>query len=182
MKWTIIQLQKEFRDHVMEIDEIINISKEMQQIDPEIRSVLPVHVTGKADIDSQKVVFHLHLTGKLILPCSRTLADVEHPFEINSTETFLLNPLDNERGETEEGVYEAEGGVIDLMPVFQELILLEVPMQVFCEEALEDENLPSGQGWEVMTEDQHEEQLEKEKQKVDPRLAGLAQLLEDKKK
>ena len=154
-----------FRDHVMEIDEIVNMSKEMQQLNPEIRDVLPVHVTGQADIDSQKVVFHLHLVGKLILPCSRTLADVEYPFDINSTETFLLNPLDYELGETEGGLC-SRGRRYRFNANFSRAYYF---LKFLCKYSLRRlrkmNNLPSGQGWEVLTEDQYNHQQEKEKQK-----------------
>ncbi|HEY4552152.1 MAG TPA: DUF177 domain-containing protein, partial [Bacillaceae bacterium] len=62
MKWTVIQLQK-FRENGMEIDETVNVAQELKLRDPEIRDVTPVHVTGRADINSQKVTFQLRLTG-----------------------------------------------------------------------------------------------------------------------
>ena len=50
-----------------------------------------MHITGKADIDSTEVTFHLTIKGYLILPCSRTLVDVNYPIHVDTTETFLLN-------------------------------------------------------------------------------------------
>ncbi|MBS4203893.1 YceD family protein [Lederbergia citrea] len=175
MKWTVIQLQK-FRNNAMKIDDYIEVAADLRQRDPEIRGASPIHVTGKADIDSQKVTFHLHLTGTLILPCSRTLADVEYPINIRSIETFMLKPLEYDLEELEE-IHDVQGGIIDLMPIIQELLLLEVPMQVYCEAEITDPALQTGKDWEVMTEEQFELEQQQQKKKVDPRLAGLAELL-----
>lgn len=172
MKWTVIQLQK-YRDNELKIDEIIDVTKELQLRDPEIRSMSPVHVTGTANVDSQKVTFHLRLSGTMILPCSRTLADVEYPIDVHSIETFLLKSYEHEE---EDEMYKPENGIINLVPVIEELLLLEIPMQVFCENAQTEEAFLAGKGWEVMTEEQLK--LEREK-RVDPRLAGLADLFKD---
>ncbi|MBS4217858.1 DUF177 domain-containing protein [Bacillus sp. FJAT-49711] len=179
MRWTVLQLQK-FRDVELKIDEKVDVSNDLRQRDLEIRDASPIHVKGTARIDSQKAVFHLHLTGNLILPCSRTLVDVTYPIDIFSTETFILKPLGFEYSSDEEQeIHEANEGVVDLIPVIEELILLEIPMQVISEDAKNKETLQSGQDWEVMTEDQFK--LEQQKPKIDPRLAGLAALLKDKK-
>lgn len=178
MKWTVAQLHK-FQNDVMELDETINVKHVLQKKNPDIRDMSPVHVKGTADIDARKVTFHLIITGTFMLPCSRTLADVDYPFHIRSTETFLLRPSDYS-DETDEA-HVVEGGVVDLQPVIYELLLLEIPMQVFSEEAKANGELPSGNGWEVITEDQLAQAREREKQKVDPRLAGLAQFLDKNK-
>ncbi|MDQ0272384.1 YceD family protein [Cytobacillus purgationiresistens] len=163
MKWTLSQLQK-YRSKDLPIDEIVNVD-EVIKLDPDIRDASPMHICGRADIDSAKVTFHLKIEGHLILPCSRTLVDVKFPINVETIETFLLKNTDFETGEE---VHQVDGDVIDLMPVIHEILILEVPMQVFCEESREDGAPQSGKGWEVISEQDN-------KDKVDPRLAGLAQ-------
>ncbi|WP_433749465.1 YceD family protein [Falsibacillus pallidus] len=179
MKWSTIQLQK-FRDKGLQIDETVNLSDQLKQMDPEIRDVHPIHVMGRADISSEKVTFHLTISGSIVLPCSRTLVDVDYPIDIQTTETFLLKPSDYER-EGDEELHPVNGELIDLTPVIQEIILLEVPMQVFSEEASDDQSLPSGNDWEVLTEEQVQQLEEKDEQKVDPRLAGLSEFFKQDK-
>lgn len=71
--------------------------------------------------------------------------------------------------------------MVDLTPVVEELLLVEIPMQVFSEDALEMSNLPRGKEWEMKTEEGNLlEQIAKEP-KVDPRLAGLANFFDEKK-
>lgn len=167
MKWTLSQLQKN-RNQDFLIDETIRLD-EMKQADPTIRDVSPIHVKGWADIGSTKVTFHLQIEGVFILPCSRTLVDVNYPVKVETTETFLLHASN---GGSDEDVHQVKGDVIDLMPVIREILLLEVPMQVFSEDVSNEEAAPqSGKDWEVL----HEEDQVK---KIDPRLAGLAKFFD----
>ncbi|MEH7544693.1 MULTISPECIES: YceD family protein [Bacillaceae] len=170
MKWTLNQLQK-YRNKDFTIDEMIRVD-EIKQTDPTIREVSPMHITGRGDIDSTKVTFHIKIEGHLILPCSRTLVDVRLPINVDTTETFLLQ---GSVYETEEETYQVKGDVIDLMPVIREILLLEVPMQVFCDDVESDEAAPqSGKDWEVISE-------EEQSKKIDPRLAGLAKFFDENK-
>ncbi|WP_338469925.1 DUF177 domain-containing protein [Niallia sp. XMNu-256] len=166
MKWTINQLQKH-RSKELKIDEYVN-AEEIMKIDQSIRGVPPIHVTGMADIGSSKITFHLNIKGQLILPCSRTLVDVDYPINVDTIETFLLN---GPNYETDEEVHRVKGDVIDLNPIIYEILLLEVPMQVIAENSTEEGAPQSGKDWEVI----HKKD---KKDKVDPRLAGLAKFFE----
>ncbi|KUP07325.1 hypothetical protein Q73_05020 [Bacillus coahuilensis m2-6] len=176
MKWSIIQLQK-YRSEGLAIDEHVNMDS-VKNIEKDIRSLSPFHVTGHADIRPKQVTFHLNIKGEMILPCSRTLADVHFPLNIQTTETFIVEDnLYDDDTEVDE-VHRVNGEVIDLTPVIEELIVLEVPLQVFSEQAL-DAELPSGKDWEVVTEEKiQEDSQDEEKQKVDPRLRDLAKFFE----
>lgn len=168
LKWTLSQLQK-YRNKDFIIDEIVRVD-EIKQVDPTIREVSPMHITGRGDIDSTKVTFHLKIGGYLILPCSRTLVDVKLPINVETTETFLLQ---DSVYETEEEAYQVKGDVVDVMPIIQEILLLEVPMQVFCEDVNHEDAAPqSGKDWEVVNE-------EDQSKKIDPRLAGLAKFFDE---
>ncbi|AZV42158.1 MULTISPECIES: YceD family protein [Peribacillus] len=171
MKWTISQLQK-IRDKHLQIDEIVDVT-DIKERDPQIRDVSPMKVTGRADIGSTKVTFHLHLSGKFILPCSRTLVDVNYPIDIETTETFLFKTAGIEYDGDDVTI--VEGDVVDLLPVIKENLLLEIPMQVFCEDVNSEEAAPqSGNDWTVISEEEN-------KQKVDPRFAKLADFFENNK-
>lgn len=168
MKWTISQLQK-YRNKDFPVDETVRVD-EIKEVDSSIRDVSPMHITGRVDISATKVTFHLRIEGHLILPCSRTLVDVHYPVNVETTETFLLGAPDYEAEEEE--VHQLKGDVIDLMPAIREILLLEVPMQVFCEDDDSKDGAPqSGKDWEVLRE-------EEKPKKVDPRLAGLAKFFE----
>ncbi|MGM0902600.1 MAG: YceD family protein [Bacillota bacterium] len=167
MKWTMSQLQK-YRNKDFTVDEYVRVD-EIKEVEKSIRQVSPMHIKGRVDISATKVTFHIRIEGYLILPCSRTLVDVKYPVNVETTETFLL---DTPEYETEEEMHQVQGDVIDLMPVIREILVLEVPMQVFCEDDQSKDGAPqSGKDWEVI-------QDEVKQQKVDPRLAGLAKFFE----
>lgn len=168
MKWTIHQLHQ-LQAKGLAIEETVDVS-DLKQIDKLIRDISPVHVEGRADIGATKFTFHLTIEGTMVLPCSRTLVDVSYPFTIQTTETFFLNDYDVN---PDEDTHLVQGDSIDLLPIVKELVLLEIPMQVFAEEPSEGGAPQAGVGWEVITEEQS-------KEKIDPRLAGLAKFFEQK--
>ncbi|ANB58809.1 hypothetical protein GFC29_287 [Anoxybacillus sp. B7M1] len=169
MKWSIHQLhQLQAKGLVM--DEMVDVS-DLKQMEPSIRDISPVRVKGRADIGATKFTFHLTIEGTMVLPCSRTLVDVSYPFAIHTTETFFLNDYDVH---PDEETHLVQGDAVDLLPIVKELILLEIPMQIFSEqENIQDGAPQSGAGWEVITEEQA-------KNKIDPRLAGLAKFFDKK--
>lgn len=163
MKWTVLQIQR-MGGHHFHIDETVDFSI-LKELDKQIIELSPINVRGEADFDSSKIVFRLTIQGTFILPCSKSLVEVNFPVNIQTTETFFLRPIEDEV----EGQL-VENGVIDLTPVVQELLLLEIPMQVYADSATQECGAPlSGNGWEVVTE-------EDQAQKVDPRMAKLAEL------
>lgn len=165
MKWSIHQLNKS-RHKGLTLDEMVDVS-ELKEIEKDIRDIPPVHVTGRVDFGSNKFTFHLHITGSMVLPCSRSLVDVTLPFDIKTTEVFLVS---EEKYETDAEVHYLQGEVLDLLPVIKENILLEIPMQIFSEDV--SGGAPSqGRGWQVISE-------KSEEKSVDPRLAGLAKFFD----
>ena len=166
MKWSMAQLQK-LKIHGMELDETIKLDS-LKKRDPQIRHVSPIQVRGKVEIDTRKVVFDLHITGELVLPSSRTLEDVPFPIDIRTKETFLYE--EEESGEEDYNLIDGE--TIDLIPLLEDLILLEIPMQIIGEN--ETAMQKSGNGWTFF-----ESESELKKDKIDPRLAKLKELLED---
>ncbi|MEC5188469.1 YceD family protein [Geobacillus thermodenitrificans] len=179
MKWTVQQLRR-FQHKEMTIDETIDVS-DLKQIDTLIRDISLVRVQGKADIGSTKFTFHLTLSGTMVLPCSRTLVDVEYPFSIETTEVFLADGGDFV--ETDDDIHVVTGETIDLNQIIRELILLEIPLQLIANDPDADGAPQHGEGWDVLSEEQWEKAMEEQAEnKVDPRLARLAKFFEEKNK
>ncbi|CAM3087355.1 YceD family protein [Filibacter tadaridae] len=175
MKWSILQLQK-YRQGDMPLDEAVNLES-VKLRNPEIRDIKPVRVTGSCTIGAKKMLCRFRLEGTMTLPCSRTWVDVELPFSIESDEQFSWDEatlaLDDE-------IHPVIGDVIDPTPVFEELVLLEVPLQIHSENA--DEMVQAeGKGWSYTTDEEYNARLREELEtKVDPRLADLAKFFESK--
>ncbi|WP_170006913.1 YceD family protein [Bacillus fonticola] len=174
MKWSISQLQK-LRE--VTLDETYDFSY-LAKDHADLLDVKPVHVSGRGVVHASRITFQLHVEGVLQSPCARTLQPVNVPFSVDTIETFLLHG-DREEEEEIEHVHFLDNDVVDLEPILSELILVEVPLQVFSDEATSGP-LPSGEGWEVQTEDEAKKIEEESEKKVDPRLSDLAKFFTDK--
>jgi uncharacterized protein len=145
---------------------------ELEEMNNDIRRIPPVKVEGEATIRGDHITFHFDISGTMILPCARTLVDVEYEFAINCIEVFSTSPY---HSEDENEIHEINGEVLDLTPYIKENILLEVPLQVFASNDEKTSNNPDeGQGWQFVDEKKQKEQ------KVDPRLEKLSQFFDDK--
>ncbi|GKV67701.1 hypothetical protein NCCP2716_01990 [Sporosarcina sp. NCCP-2716] len=111
----------------------------------------------------------------MTLPCARTWQDVHYPFLIETDEQFSW---DEHVLAQDDEIHPLTGEMIDPMPLFEELVLLEVPMQVYCDDA-DSMTEASGAGWSYTTDDEYEkQQAEEQETKTDPRLADLARFFE----
>ena len=175
MKWSIHQLQR-YRQGAMPLDEAVDLES-VKKRNPEIRNITPVRVTGSCTIGSKKLICRFRLEGTLTLPCSRTWEDVELPFVIEADEQFSW---DEEVLAADDEIHPIVGEVFDPTPVFEELVLLEVPLQIFSEKAAEMQEA-EGKGWSFTTDEVYNARLREELEtKVDPRLADLAKFFESK--
>lgn len=169
LKWSVPELMS-YKEEGFTLDETVELP-EMAERDNEIRDMSKVKVTGFAEIKERLISFHLTLTGEMVLPCSLTLKDVEHPFRIQTSETFRLDAsLEIEEAEGEE-IHDVEDNTINLIPYIKEAILVEKPIRIISDEAKQQPK-PEGKGWEVVTENE-------QKNRIDPRLEKLKQFYED---
>ena len=175
MKWSIHQLRKH-RQGPLLFDEAVNLDS-VKNRNQEIRAIQPVRVSGTCTIGEKKLTCQLLLEGSMTLPCARTWEDVEYPFSIESFEQFSW---DEETLRMDDEIHPVDAELIDFTPVLEELILLEIPLQVFCENANEMQQV-EGKGWSYMTDEELEAQRQEAKQQVDPRLAGLANFFDTDK-
>ena len=170
MKWSIHQLSK-YRQSGMPIDAEVQLDDVMKR-NSDIRSMSPVHVKGLCTFGASQMTCQFTLTTTLTLPCARTWEDVEYPIEIDAVEIF--NWMDAEKRGDVEGseIHYIDGDVIDMKPVLEELILLEIPMQVYADNT--DHALYGGKDWSFKTEEEVELEDKSDEPKLDPRLAALA--------
>lgn len=130
LKWTVYQLHQKAKNS-FDFHETVDLN-ELTSLHSDIRRISPVEVKGTGVIESKQVAFDLTITGEMTLPCSRTLVDVNYPFAISTKELFVLHKTDDIE---DEDVSVVEDDIIDLTPIVKEEILLEVPMQIFCDQA-----------------------------------------------
>lgn len=162
MKWTLRQLEQ-MRDTGLSFNELVDVS-DLKMRDPEIRDISKVEVSGNAVFEERKITFFLEIKGEMVLPSSLTLEDVHYPVHFHTQEVFAEHP-----SEKEEEVHEIHNETIDLLPFVKDAILVEIPIKVVGNG---ERPLSSGNGWEVVSEKQM-------KDKIDPRLEKLQELLDD---
>ncbi len=127
-----------------------------------------VHIKGKVRNMAGAMLLNVRLSTVLSLLCDRCA----QPFEKEKTveyETLLAFELEN--GESDEIVLLDKDGVLELDELMQEVFLLEMDMKNLCSE--DCKGLCSGCGADLNREPC------RCKKEIDPRLAKLAQLLED---
>lgn len=178
MKFLISEIKKNAVDGSFTFDKMdVDVSELASLESNDIREIKPVHVSGDCVIDGDEFIFTLNISGEMILPCARTLADVPYSFQINEVEVFSESPYYGEK-ETENEIFPVQGEVIDLLPCIEENILLAVPFRVFSKDKkVLDQALTKGEGWDLTLEDELEEEVEEQ---IDPRMKKLQSLLDDK--
>ena len=127
-----------------------------------------IHVKGKVRNMAGAMLLNVQLNAVLSLVCDRCA----QPFEREKTveyETLIASELENE--ESDDIVLLDPDGVLELGKLMQEVFLLEMDTKNLCSE--DCKGLCSGCGADL----NHE--TCRCKKEIDPRLAKLAQLLED---
>jgi len=144
------------------IDERITFDSEIFVRNSRLNDVEDVEVKGFLFYDDNQDVVeaHLNVKGDMVCPCAISNVDVDVPCVTDSIEYFKFSKTEDEN------VHQVTGDVLDLYPMVFQLILAEVPISVVAEDA----EYPSGNGWEVISESEYQEEKGKE---IDPRLAKL---------
>lgn len=124
-----------------------------------IKELKNIHVRGKIILNyNDEYEYDLLITGEMSIIDGNTLEVTNYPININVNEIvnesdIFFNKIEN---------------TLDLTELLWQNIVLEVPIRV------SNKSVPvsSGDGWELQNEEQ---------KKIDPRLACLGELLEEKK-
>lgn len=122
---------------VLDIDLSLDIPKDKLS-NTSIKDLENIHVTGKVS-RIEDGVYHItiHITGKMILTCARSLEDVEYPLDI-----FIDKNVGND--EYEEEIQVIYQNSLDILSIVWENIVLEVPLRVVKEDA---SFISEGNGW-----------------------------------
>ena len=136
------------------------VPKEMLK-NTDIRRISPVKVEGYIFNNEEEYELYITIKGTMILPCARTLKDVEYPFS---------NEIDEIIGENDDNSLEINQNRLDIFPIVWQNILVDVPLRVLAPDA-SDEPV-DGDGWRLITEDTNEEV-------IDPRLAKLKDYIKE---
>jgi uncharacterized protein len=127
-------------------------------------------IKGSARITrtAQGLLVQVKMHASITTECSRCLTEMQQPLAVEYTELYAFSP----RAVSESGLILPEDGHIDLAPLLQEYMYLEIPINPICR--------PDCRGLcpvcgELLGEKLHTH----DNDPIDPRLAALRSLLED---
>lgn len=130
-----------------------------------IQALNNIHIEGIIFFNASELLkVDLTLTGEMILKDSVTLEDINYPLNIKIDEEYDINEPYFEE------YYKKNQNTLDIMAILWENIVLEVPMRLTNSH---DISL-SGEGWSMGNSHKKEDN-------IDPRLADLAKLLDERK-
>lgn len=180
MKFTISQIRKEALQQPFSFDREVDVS-EIETLGNDIIQSFPVHVQGTCALQGEEIIFSFNISGKVILPCARTLVEVPYHFDIAAMEIFTAAMSTNSYEEDNDEVHIVEGEVIDLSPFVMENILLDIPYRVYSKNEEDLQNaLMQGEGWEVV--DESDIEVDTGEQPIDPRLKKLQRFIDKNNK
>ncbi|HLS20156.1 MAG TPA: YceD family protein [Bacillota bacterium] len=179
MKFALSHIRKNAFEKPFNFSGEVDVS-DVASLNNDIRQATTANVSGSCVIEGDEYVFTLMISGQLILPCARTLVDVNYEYSIEAIEVFSESPHYG-REEEENDIHPIESELIDLSPLIKENIILNLPYRVYSTNKEDFEAaVTDGEGWVLTTEDELEKQeVAQESTQIDPRLKKLQALLDD---
>src|SRR5690625_1441027 len=87
MLFSVAELKINAMHEPYSFSEKVDVS-DIIKLNNDIRKIGFVQVKGFCTVDQNELIFSFHVSGEMILPCSRTLADVPYSFNFDATEIF----------------------------------------------------------------------------------------------
>lgn len=178
MKWSIGELRR-YKEEALNFSETIDVNETLIRRDNEVLAVAPVAVEGILSVGKNEYILHYRLKTVITVPSARSLEPVDLPLDLSVDEVFMTreqwSSLEDER---DEEILVIDNDTIDLTDSIEDNILLAIPLQVFSEEELQSKDLPKGNDWVVVSEEEYLQKKESA-ETIDPRLAKLSELFNE---
>lgn len=178
MKWSLSEARK-YHDTPLHITQTLELNESLTKRFPEqVLAVKPAKVDGYLTYDGGDATLSVNVQVDLTVPSSRSLTPVPLSLDFDFTESYVGDQSHLERYEKDEVVFviDPDYGTIDLDSAVAENIIEQLPMKILTKEEAAGKAMPSGKGWQVLSEDEVQQSND---QQVDPRLAKLKQLFPD---
>ncbi|WP_125767045.1 DUF177 domain-containing protein [Lapidilactobacillus wuchangensis] len=177
------QLQKSNRQAI-KIETKMNLLTALQQRSSDILDASEFTITGTLGSGDLGWRSRLHVVGSLVVPSTRSLLPVDLPIDLEIDEQYVLEdpaPQDDEDDEagSDDLLIVIENNQVDLLAAIEDHILLAIPTQIFTPEEAADDEMPTGQGWEVISEQTYAANAAEREEQPNPEFAKLKALLPD---
>jgi len=183
MKWALSELNK-FRGSQLDFIETIDLSTSLKNREPSIIDISPIKVNGFLEVDELGYYAHMTIETLLTVPSSRSLTPVSLPMNLQIDEEYMTprqyDALKDVPEDDKSLIIVLEKDLIDLTEAIEDFILLNLPLQVLTEEEQQSTELPKGDFWQVVSEDDIKVEKETEAAStIDPRLAKLSEFFNE---
>lgn len=175
MKFNKNQLQK-YRQQALPLDDDLDLTPLAQtRFADSILALSLLHVTGQIRYaDHDDLLLHAHVTGQVTVPSSRSLAPVVREIDMVIDERYIEEEARLDDFEETDAVFVLENDTLNVDEAVLDNIVAELPLQILTPEEQENETLPSGKDWHVISEATFEnEKKSAEAEQLDPRFAKL---------
>lgn len=180
MIWKLDEIRKQKE---IEFVETLDLKEDLLSRNPDIIDISEVELSGTVKFDSGLYDVFAFAKYDITLPSSRSLEPVLLHKEIEIIESYTEDSSVVDENE-ETLILSLESDEISLSAAVADNILLEIPFQVLTEaEEKGESNLPHGNAWQVLSEEEYQKMQEDKKKEASP-FASLGSLLdegEDKK-
>ncbi|MCM0583341.1 DUF177 domain-containing protein [Weissella diestrammenae] len=175
MKWYLSELLK-YKNEPFEFSETLDLEQALlADFGDVILAATPMQVTGTARAENEDIIIHASVRGEIVTPSTRSAQPVHLPLDFEIDEVYIQSADHTDRYEIEDSVILVEDDVLDFKQVVMEYIFLQVPLQILAEgEAAA--KMPSGEGWEVIAEDEFDAQQANQPIEKHTPMSGLADL------
>lgn len=173
LKWALVELKKNGREPV-HLSGQIDLSKELKHRYAELIDISLIDIDGYLLLENdEQVLVSLLLNYQMTLPSTRSLKPVVVEMNESMTEIYL-SPHATKPATEDELVFRLEYDWLDLKEPIIETILTSMPLQVLTNEEQQGiEEMPSGEGWQVLSSDDYQDkhmdnQMDQDKEKNSP--------------
>ncbi|WP_051237690.1 YceD family protein [Lacticigenium naphthae] len=178
LKWALNELKK-YQDEGLPVEGEVNLEKELKEKTSQILSAKPLKIKGLITVEKDFYSLYLNVHAHLVLPSSRSLNPV--PFEMDFVIDEIYLPTGSEEKaelfSDEDIVIELEKDMLDLIPIITDNVIAALPFQVYTQEELDSKEMPSGNDWKVVPEEEYENSVKNHlSEEGDPRFSALKSL------
>lgn len=155
VKWSLAELQKN-QHGIFPVSGQADLTTALKSRRTDLLDASLVDVQGAITIDGKKKFYvDLTLDIELTMPSSRSLEPVKLQLHIPFNEVYLapdvkITDLEDTDGEE---VFTLEKDILDLQKPIEDTILATIPMKILTEEEESATDLPTGQDWQLVLED-----------------------------
>ncbi|PMD73399.1 YceD family protein [Companilactobacillus nuruki] len=179
LNWDVQDVRR-YKDKPFEFEEKLDLTEELKARSEDIMNAAPVEIQGQLFNDNGLVISDVKVKTTLTVPSTRSLLPVELPINIRINEAYNVDDVAAEDLEDYNVVIpiDDENPTINVYESIVDNILLSIPQKVLTKKESEENIMPSGKNWEVISEDDFKKQKEEEEH-VNPEFAKLKDLFKD---